>query len=162
DREAHLEAGGGEIALALGKPDRSEGRQNRRCREQIRDLFGDLRRRGRAQQSQTERAAAGQQQAGGYFRFTCGHLTLSSRRSLAAHSGGLSATIRHGIVLQYECTGKTRLAWSSFSQGGSRRELFRPRWRGGLAHRPTLLNIGSGLYTPSEGEAFVDGERVQG
>ena len=27
---------------------------------------------------------------------------------------GLSATIRHGIVLQYDGTGKTRLRWSSF------------------------------------------------
>ena len=25
-----------------------------------------------------------------------------------------------------------------------------------------MLNIGSGLYAPSEGEAFVDGERVEG
>src|SRR5262249_60765514 len=38
DREAHLEAGGGEVALALGEPDRPEGRQNRRRREQIGDL----------------------------------------------------------------------------------------------------------------------------
>ena len=60
-------------------------------------------------QSKTERTAPGQQQAAGYFRFACGHLTLSSRRRLAAHIGALSATIRHGIVLQYECTGKTRL-----------------------------------------------------
>jgi NitT/TauT family transport system ATP-binding protein len=28
--------------------------------------------------------------------------------------------------------------------------------------KSTLLNIGSGLYAPSAGEAFVDGERVQG
>jgi NitT/TauT family transport system ATP-binding protein len=28
--------------------------------------------------------------------------------------------------------------------------------------KSTLLNIGSGLMTPSEGEAFVDGERVEG
>ena len=28
--------------------------------------------------------------------------------------------------------------------------------------KSTLLNIGSGLTTPSEGEAFVDGERVEG
>ena len=33
-----------------------------------------------------------------------------------AHVGGLSATIRHGIVLQYDCTGKTRIRWSSFRQ----------------------------------------------
>src|SRR5262249_10766426 len=106
DREAHLEAGGGEVALALGKADRPEGRQDRRRREQIRNLFGGLRRRGRAQQTKTERTAPGQQQAAGYLHFACGHLTLSSRRILA---GALSATIRHGIVLQYECTGKTRL-----------------------------------------------------
>src|SRR5262249_44533125 len=106
DREAYLEAGGGEVALALGKADRPERRQDRRRREQIRDLFGAVRRRGRAQQPKAECAAAGQQQAAGYFRFACGHLTLSSRRILA---GALSATIRHGIVLQYECTGKTRL-----------------------------------------------------
>src|SRR4029077_11652360 len=28
--------------------------------------------------------------------------------------------------------------------------------------KSTLLNIGSGLYAPSAGEAFVDGEKVQG
>src|SRR5262249_16609454 len=28
--------------------------------------------------------------------------------------------------------------------------------------KSTLLNIGSGLYTPSAGDAFVDGERVEG
>src|SRR5918995_1578537 len=28
--------------------------------------------------------------------------------------------------------------------------------------KSTLLNIGSGLAAPSEGEAFVDGERVEG
>ncbi len=28
--------------------------------------------------------------------------------------------------------------------------------------KSTLLNIGSGLTAPSEGEAFVDGERVEG
>src|SRR6516165_7724063 len=28
--------------------------------------------------------------------------------------------------------------------------------------KSTQLNIGSGLYTPSEGEGFVDGERVEG
>src|SRR6516165_856819 len=90
NREGHVEAGGGEIALALGKLDRPEGRQNRRRREQIRDLLRGLRRRGRAQQPQTQRAAAGQQQAAGYFGLTCGHLTLSSRR-IRAHSPPLSA-----------------------------------------------------------------------
>src|SRR6201989_1353302 len=28
--------------------------------------------------------------------------------------------------------------------------------------KSTLLNIGSGLYAPSSGQAFVDGERVEG
>ena len=28
--------------------------------------------------------------------------------------------------------------------------------------KSTLLNIGSGLYAPTAGEAFVDGEKVQG
>src|ERR1700730_5247191 len=28
--------------------------------------------------------------------------------------------------------------------------------------KSTLLNIGAGLYAPAEGDAFVDGERVQG
>src|SRR6516225_7374223 len=119
NRKAHVEAGGGEIALALGKLDRPEGRQNRRRREQIRDLFQGLRRRRRAQQPQTERAAAGEEPAAGYFGLTCGHLTLSSRRIRATrrpHRRSLSATIRHGIVLQYDGTGKTRLRWSSFRQ----------------------------------------------
>src|SRR5262249_14632069 len=106
DREAHLEAGGGEVALALGKADRPERRQDRRCREQIRNLFGGLRRRGRAQQSKTERAAAGEEPAAGNFFFPCGHLTLPRRRLLP---GALSGTIRPRFVLQYECTGKTRL-----------------------------------------------------
>src|SRR5262249_20165813 len=83
NREAHVEAGGGEIALALGKLDRPEGRQNRRRREEIRDLFRGLRRRRRAQQSPTERAAASEEPAAGYFRITCGHLIVSSWRILA-------------------------------------------------------------------------------
>src|SRR5262249_40564715 len=36
--------------------------------------------------------------------------------------------------------------------------LVGPRGR----RQSTLLNIGSGLYAPSEGAAFVDGERVEG
>src|SRR5215831_11004554 len=63
------------------------------CRE-IRDLFRGLRRRRRAQQPQTERAAAGQQQAAGYFRLTCGHLTLSSRR-IRAHSPPYQRSVCH-------------------------------------------------------------------
>jgi len=54
------------------------------------DLFRGLRRRGRAQQPQTQRAAAGEEPAAGYFGLTCGHLTLSSRR-IRAHSPPLSA-----------------------------------------------------------------------
>src|SRR5262249_15842735 len=53
--------------------------------------------------------------------------------------------------------------------GGLRRGRFPPPLRGVLPPPPpppppksTLLNIGSGLYTPSAGEAFVDGERVEG
>src|SRR5262249_44749403 len=102
----HLEAGGGKVALALGKADRPERRQDRRRREQIRDLFGGLRRCGRAQQSKTERAAPGEEPAAGNFCFAGGHLPPPTRGVVP---GALSATIRHGIVLQYECTGKTRL-----------------------------------------------------
>src|SRR5207248_1362951 len=77
DCEAHIQAGGAEIALALGELDRPECRQNRRCRKQIRDLFRRLRQGGRAQQFQTKGAAAGDQQAAGYSHRICGHLILS-------------------------------------------------------------------------------------
>ena len=56
-------------------------------------------------------------------------------------------------------TGLTAVSDISFS---------RPRPRGRLADRAERLrqvhaaNIGSGLYAPSEGEAFVDGEHVEG
>src|SRR5262245_10787730 len=56
------------------------------------------------------RPAAG----GGIFSFhvrTSHPLQSAHSSGLAACIGGLSATIRHGIVLQYECTGETRLAW---------------------------------------------------
>jgi len=103
-----------------------------------------------------------------------------------------SATIRHGIVLQYECAGKPLLPGRVWTMS----DLVRLEYRNvsmrfaaasgkALAAvervsfavrdgevvsligpsgcgKSTLLNIGSGLYTPSEGAAFVDGERVQG
>ena len=49
DRVAHVETGVLEIALALGEPDRSESRQQRRRREQISDLLIRPRRRRDAQ-----------------------------------------------------------------------------------------------------------------
>src|SRR6516225_2548003 len=61
-----------------------------------------------------------------------------------------------------------RRVWKS-PHRGSGRELSRPRWRGGLPHRSQRLRqinsaqhrLGS-LHAASEGEAFVDGERVEG
>src|SRR6266700_5525074 len=116
---------------------------------------------------------------------------LPRRMTLAGHVLP-SATIRHDIVLQYECAGKPLLPGRVWTMS----DLVRLEYRNvsmrfaaasgkALAAvervsfavrdgevvsligpsgcgKSTLLNIGSGLYTPSEGEAFVDGERVQG
>src|SRR5262249_45811396 len=132
--------------------------------------------------------------SGGIFLFrvrTSHPLPSAQSRRLAAHIGALSATIRHGIVLQYECPGKTRLAWFLAMSDVVRLEYRNVTMRFAAASaksltavqgvsfsvrdgevvsligpsgcgKSTLLNIGSGLYTPSEGEAFVDGECVEG
>jgi len=84
DGEAHVEAGRGEIAFALGELDRPKSGQYRRSRKQISDLFRRLRERGRGQRAEAECGTARHQQAAGYSRLTCGHLTLSRR--LAPHN----------------------------------------------------------------------------
>ena len=160
---------------------------------------GVLRERGRVQHAEAECGTARHQQAAGYSRLTCGHLTLSRRlgaaepappryrrfRCLPLYSivslcnineqatrcipqpsfQAMSDVVRleyRNVTMRFvERSGKSLTAVEGVSLAVGDGEVVSLIGPSGCG-KSTLLNIGSGLCAPSEGEAFVDGERVEG